>query len=385
MPIGNPRNHMSKNSTTSLKFALYEYNNSTNIGDEIQSIAARRFLPQVDYFINRDEVGNWSPPRRGKVLPNRVRLIANSWYMSEPFAWPIQNSSIDPLFISVHVEAEIPKVKEVFSSSESVEYLKRYQPIGSRDTSTKKFLQGLGIETYFAGCLTLTLQRDPHIKKEDFILAAGVSDRIYEKIKQQTDRMVIRIDSHSEAEKSFLTAEKYLYLYQSAHCVVTSRLHAMLPCLALETPVLFLSDGTMTASKSRFDGLKELTHNLPELEYLSRPSHYDVNNPPKNPAKYKILRTNLIKRCCEFTSFDNNKTFAKDINFAKFGIENCLDLILYNQDYLSDQLMQTKDMQIANLQRENQHLHEDRLSVRKSLKQLAGSLRRYTDRLFFHK
>lgn len=377
---------MSKNSATSVKFGLYKYTNSTNIGDEIQSIAARRFLPQVDYFIDRDKVGDWYLPKHKKKDDTTfTKLIANSWYMSEPFAWPIQNADIDPLFISMHIETEIPKVKEIFSSPESVEYLKQHQPIGCRDISTEKFFQKLGIQTYFSGCLTLTLRRDPYIKKEEFILAAGVNDATYEKIKEQTDRVVIRIDSHSENEDSFQTAEKYLYLYQSAHCVVTSRLHAMLPSLALETPVLFISDGAMTASLSRFDGLQELTHSLTESEYLSNPSRYDVNKPPKNPKEYRALRAKLIEKCYKFTGHNNSETFARDINFTNFNLQDCLDLILYNQDYLYSRKIQGKDEQITNLQYENQQLHASKLSVKKSFKQFAKSVQNYADRHFFHK
>lgn len=35
-----------------VKYALFSYS-TENIGDEIQSIAASRFLPQIDYYINR--------------------------------------------------------------------------------------------------------------------------------------------------------------------------------------------------------------------------------------------------------------------------------------------------------------------------------------------
>ena len=43
-------------SSKKVKYALYKYS-TENIGDEIQSIAARRFLPQVDYYIDRDRDG----------------------------------------------------------------------------------------------------------------------------------------------------------------------------------------------------------------------------------------------------------------------------------------------------------------------------------------
>lgn len=372
---------MSKSSENNLKYALYSYDNSTNIGDEIQSIAARRFLPRIDYFINRDEVGSWRLPQKS----SKVKLITNAWYMSKPYHWPIGESNLDPLLISMHIETEIPETRAAFSSAESVGYLKKHQPIGCRDVSTQEFLQELGLETYFSGCLTLTLQKDPNIKKEGYVLASGVTDAVYKKLQEQTDRTVIRIDSHSEDDESFLVAEKYLYLYQAAHCVVTSRLHAMLPSLALETPVLFISDGNMTASHSRFNGLQELTHNLSENEYTSNPSLYSVAKPPKNPEGYKKIRADLIEKCRDFTGYDNTTSFARSVDFKKFNLIDCLDLILYNQDYIHERTLREKDAHLEGISPENQQLINSTPSVKHASMQLLRSLRRYSSRHLFHR
>ncbi|MBS8071164.1 hypothetical protein F6P74_06430 [Streptococcus suis] len=43
-----------------VKYALFSYS-TENIGDEIQSIAASRFLPQIDYYINRDYMNDFKP------------------------------------------------------------------------------------------------------------------------------------------------------------------------------------------------------------------------------------------------------------------------------------------------------------------------------------
>lgn len=32
------------------------YNHTTNLGNEVQSIAARRFLPKIDYYIDHEEI-----------------------------------------------------------------------------------------------------------------------------------------------------------------------------------------------------------------------------------------------------------------------------------------------------------------------------------------
>ena len=57
------------------KYALFSYN-SDNIGDEIQSIAARRFLPRVDYYINRDNINGakFSKNEKIKIIGHRAIL-----------------------------------------------------------------------------------------------------------------------------------------------------------------------------------------------------------------------------------------------------------------------------------------------------------------------
>lgn len=55
-----------------MKYALLTYS-TENVGDDIQSIAARRFLPRVDYYIDRDQIGEWENNDKNET----VKLIAN--------------------------------------------------------------------------------------------------------------------------------------------------------------------------------------------------------------------------------------------------------------------------------------------------------------------
>lgn len=86
-------------SSVNVKYALYKYS-TENIGNDIQSIAVRRFLPRVDYLIDRDRIGDWHNPNPDE----KVRLIANGWYMKSPFCWPPTDPTIHPLVISMYVE-----------------------------------------------------------------------------------------------------------------------------------------------------------------------------------------------------------------------------------------------------------------------------------------
>ena len=54
-------------------------------------------------------------------------------------------------------------------------------------------------------------------------------------------------------EKLMKVAEKYLRMYEEASLVITSRIHAALPCLAMETPVIFILHEVMESPDIQFN------------------------------------------------------------------------------------------------------------------------------------
>ena len=117
-----------------------------NIGDYIQSLAQMQFLKRVDCFVEREALPEFKTPERTKV-------IMNGWFMRHPDRFP-PSVDIDPLFISFHVT---PRIETDFFRQDTVEYLKRYEPIGCRDYGTMEMMNRHGVRAYFSGCLTLTL------------------------------------------------------------------------------------------------------------------------------------------------------------------------------------------------------------------------------------
>jgi len=59
-----------------VKYGLLTYR-TENIGDEIQSIAARQFLPRVDIYVERDSLNN-------VVSDEKIKLIMNGWFTHKP-------------------------------------------------------------------------------------------------------------------------------------------------------------------------------------------------------------------------------------------------------------------------------------------------------------
>ncbi|MFR9523358.1 MAG: polysaccharide pyruvyl transferase family protein [Rikenellaceae bacterium] len=74
-----------------------------------------------------------------------------------------------------------------------------------------------------------------------------------------------------DEQSKFAYAEELIRRYAAARLVVTSRIHCALPCLGVETPVLFVSSQNLETSKKairslgRFDGITN----------LMRTAHYD--------------------------------------------------------------------------------------------------------------
>ena len=334
------------------KFALLSYS-TENIGDDIQSVAARRFLPRIDYFIDRDKLGDW------KNFHNKenIKFIVNGWLMHSPFKWPIQERTLDPLYISLYTEQLSPEFIKKFLSRKSRDLLKAYGPIGARDEATLHFLNQNNIEAYLSGCMTLTLQKDERIKKQDLILLTDVSDEVYAFVKKSTKKRVVNITNAINTtlmspQQRLELAELYLYLYQSAHCVITERLHSALPCLALETPTLLIKkDNPIGGNKSRLAGLSELVNHYTESEFIEG-GVYNIEKPPQNPKTYVKYRNSLIKKAKQFTGYDNTDSFAwSDISSEKFNdvLQRLDGIMLKNLKDATIELMKSHH-QISKLQ-----------------------------------
>lgn len=335
-----------------LKYTPNLVTNIFNIGDYIQSLSVRQFIEQQDFvLIDRERLDDYE----GEV----IKLVLNGWFMHNPEHWP-PSPKIVPLFVAFHLNSSVDKF---LLSDKSLNYFKKYEPIGCRDYRTKKVLEESGIETYFSGCMTLTLGAkkkygtgirgnkiyfsDPFFrvvkspvfylsnslkicssvklinrlsialyKKSDlitFIKASSFylsysnlfSDDLLEKV--EFIKQEISVDAFHTEEEKFAYAESLLNMYADAQLVVTSRIHCALPCLALETPVVYVekSDSNLMDT-CRLEGLREL-FNVAVFKKNKLYSDFKMNG-LKISLKTKILnktlylkfRADLIEKCISF-------------------------------------------------------------------------------------
>lgn len=292
----------------SIKYGLFSYS-TENIGDEVQSIAARRFLPRVDYYFDRDDID------ATKTKPGEeIRLIMNGWYTHKPENWPPKNPDIKPLLVAMHIEQDAlgGRVVKSFVSKKSRDYIAKFAPLGARNLPTLELLKNNNIDAFFSGCVTLTLIPDKRVKKQDFVLAVDVSTDVYREMKKRTKREIIRLDTYRSPkftnEEKFSLAEFWLMLYQSAHSVVTTRLHTMLPCLALGTPVFAIAG----RDPKRYSGLIDLVRHSTEEDFLTNRVLFDIDNPGDNPKEYLKIRRSLEKKCADFTGFDSKLSYLRE-------------------------------------------------------------------------
>lgn len=335
---------------------IYPHNASNifNIGDYIQSIAARQFLGEPDEYINREYLNeNREDP---------VAIIANGWYMHRPNNWP-PNENIKPLFVALHINK---LAEDKLLSPKSIDYFKSNEPIGCRDFYTTNKLLEKGVEAYFSGCLTLTLgktyrnenRENTRIYFTDLNSHLAPSFKFYLKcllngiIKFPLIRKIQKrkaefgiickfrnvvafystfakvfedslfldaiykeqeiVDNFDSEEKKFKYADELLREYSRARFVVTSRIHCALPCIAMGTPVLFVHNENLGfIHNCRMDGLVQLFRTITikgddiECELLTNKRKISKEFIFNNKNDYRILAERLEKKCNEFVKSVN--------------------------------------------------------------------------------
>jgi hypothetical protein len=285
------------------RYALLTYS-TDNLGDEIQSIAARRFLPRIDALCNRDYLSNFNPKPSLKY-----KLILNGWYMNRPEHWPPSNAIV-PLMVSIHLSQEVFKENiarlpalQTLLGGANLDYFRAHAPIGARDTWTCEHLRKHGIESYFSACLSLVLDQPDNVVRSDYICVNDAGSEVEAYIQRRSRSPVVLTHHIDQTIRDPLLrmqqAEKLIRTYAGARCVITTRLHCAMPCLALNTPVLFLPT---QPDAYRFSGLIDLLHSSSPERLINDRSDFDIDEPPPNPARYLSYRNSLISRCQGFVA-----------------------------------------------------------------------------------
>ncbi|UXP31063.1 polysaccharide pyruvyl transferase family protein [Reichenbachiella agarivorans] len=309
-----------------MKKAVLLYKKSKNIGDDIQGLAALTLLNDPETVILDRE--NLSQPEETEDL----KLLCNGWFMDYAENWP-PAKNVHPYFISFHV-AKYPKIRKLMLDPKLVPYYQQFEPIGCRDHETVTLFNNIGINTYFSGCLTLTLPKSEKKRSNDIIitdlfindiLTGDYAKKVSYKLIPEKYHKYVKLRTHVRPHGNVSVADRLkdsqalLDEYAQAKLVVTSRIHCALPCLALGTPVYFLDFGYVRKSnRDRFDGILDLMHVVrPTIPFhentrlekivkffglhrlffpFIKKLKIDWENPLQNPTEYQQIADKIKKR-----------------------------------------------------------------------------------------
>lgn len=200
----------------------------------------------------------------------------------------------------------LPSTYTFCRSADVIAFLKSKAPIGARDMITKHFMEEMGVRSFFSGCMTLFLQiRNPQPieSREDTIYMTDVfedhvrllPEHIVKKSRIVTHQWAYGVRTMLINQERFIDAQKRLEKYSRAKIVITGRIHAALPCVAMGTPVVFFNapkmpggGATSTHATERVIGLVDLFHtinlfNLTNEQAKEKLAKFNWRNPPRNP------------------------------------------------------------------------------------------------------
>lgn len=297
-----------------MKYGLMYYKATDNIGDDIQTYAAIKYLPHIDYYIDRESLSIFVPNEK-----EHVSMIMNGWYIHNKLAWP-PSPYINPLLISMHFkDLEETDVGDMYLKGMGGEFLKKYAPVGARDTETQRRLEKNEIETYFSGCMTLTLEKFPEIKKKQKICLVDVEAEAIKKIKENA-KCEVEVLSHflnpEETERKSINermqdVENLLKKYQESKLVITSRLHVALPCVALGTPVIVLHKQFF--DEDRLGTFFNLFTNYIYEDFLKMDIKQVLDKPKRNSREYLQIKKNINQRCRQFIKQCEESDLGNDL------------------------------------------------------------------------
>lgn len=193
--------------------------NVGNLGDLFQTVALSRWLPPALGVIRTE--------CEPKVTD--VPFVVNGFFRQS-----LENQGENVLFAGLHIDGNVPIepfLPWLLMSS--------YPAIGVRDPAVQYRLWQYGLPVVMVGCSTLTFDR-----------YEGPRSGVYAVDCQAPGEPVSHIiPVDMQLKMRWELALKRLDLYRTAELVYTSKMHAMLPCLAFGTPVCYVPEGIYDPSR----------------------------------------------------------------------------------------------------------------------------------------
>jgi hypothetical protein len=219
-----------------MKYAGFLYQSTSNLGDQIQSIATEQFLPVIDARVDRDYLN--------EVKLNEIHLIVmQGWFSHFPKRCFPPSESLKPVFFGFHI-SDWNNSWDHFLKPENLEFLRRHEPIGCRDRKTAEILSENSVNTFYSKCLTLTLpKRDKSPKNGKVFLVSTEGIPIPEHLRKGSVVVSQDVLEVWSEDLKFRMANELLNAYkENARLVITTKIHTAMPCIAMGIPVVFFGN-----------------------------------------------------------------------------------------------------------------------------------------------
>lgn len=310
-----------------MKFAniVMKRNGRCTVGDDIQLLAIENLYKYMG--INYDDVI--------RISFNELHSYSGE-YCILPISFPLYGFSHEH-FVTCFSERIIPVFLGMATMiqdycNEDIQYLKKFEPIGCRDQYTMKNLRKNGISSYLNGCMTITLPRvrDGYDNRKK-IYCIDLTDDIIQNIPKDIlsdcifKSHVYMSDECPDGTEN-MAKRVYREYIDNAKMIITTRMHAALPCIAFGIPVV-LAKKRMSI---RFPIIEKYIPIYTEDEYAN------INWNPKNvdieDLKEKILKSaakQIMDAYNKYKDIYDISMFYENDNIKDEYIDNFSDVIPY--------------------------------------------------------
>lgn len=270
--------------------------NAYNVGDVFQSVAVLHLYEKmgikqedifnIDFYSLNHYNGDYL------ILPF---VNNNTSYKNFIKKFPL-SPRIIPVFFGFNMNRK--------DCDDFIPYLTSHQPILTRDEDTMNILRHFGVEAYTVGCITLTLPKRVSTPESEKIFFVDISQELLpyipEKLLSSGELITHDLSELPEAEQP--KGDEYQYVLNfleryknEASLVVTSRLHAAVPCIAMGIPVILAINNIDV----RFSWLEKLIplydlHSYSEINW--NPKSIDIEDMKK---KMERIFKKQIHNCVE--------------------------------------------------------------------------------------
>lgn len=213
-----------------------------NIGDIVQTLAIERLYQLMG--ISEEQVVGVSKYSLASYDGEELVMPITGFFNERPDMGEIPFApAIRPVFLGYHLGWGL-------YDAANLEFFRRHQPIGCRDSHTRRAFEANGLAAYVCGCPTILFARrvrqasrrkvflvDIPAELEAFIPAELLADaeRISHILPVQSNPLSTQ-EYHGLVAHTRQLLDRYR---DEARLVITGRIHCAVPCMAMGIPVVF--------------------------------------------------------------------------------------------------------------------------------------------------